>query len=359
MLKDGHSVKDLERRAEGVLRALLMQVPAIHLENIEHPEPNDDGVDLRARLSVAGRPHVLICEVKGNGQPRFVRMSSLQLRHAIAHSESGATPLLIAPYLSVEAQKICRDQGIGYLDFEGNARLAFDSVFVERVMTTKPATVRRELKSMFKPKAAQVLRTMLRDPKRVWRITELATAAKVSMGHISNVRAALLDHEWVRIDPAGMSLTDPNALLDAWRDAYEPPRGERLTFYTTLHGTGFDAAVRPVLGTAEEGGTIVLASFSAAQWFAPYARTGTHYLYVDDSGLNKLQQALSLSSAAKGENVVVTRLSDRGPFLDAITPAPGIACTSPIQTYLDLTAAGERGREAADYLRQEKIRWAP
>jgi len=359
MLKDGSLVKDLEHRAEGALRALLMQVPAIHLENIEHPEANDDGVDLRAHLNVAGSPHVLICEVKGNGQPRFVRMSSLQLRQAIAHTESGATPLLIAPYLSMESQKICRDQGIGYLDFEGNARLAFDSVFVERVMASKPATVRRELRSLFKPKSAQVLRIMLRDPKRVWRITELATAAQVSIGHISNVRVALLDREWVLIDPAGMSLTDPDALLDAWRDAYEPPRGERFTFYTTQHGTGFDAAVRPVLGAAEEGGKVVLASFSAAQWLAPYARTGTHYLYVDDAGLGALRQALSLSSAAKGENVIVTRLSDRGPFLDAITPAPGIACTSPIQTYLDLAAAGDRGREAADHLRQEKIRWAP
>ena len=211
--------------------------------------------------------------------------TSLQLRHAVAHSEAGATPLLIAPYLSEDAQKICREQGIGFLDFEGNARLAFNSVFVERVMERKPVAAKRELRSLFKPKSAQALRTLLRDPKRVWRVSDLATAAHVSIGHVSNVRAALLDREWLRIDPAGMSLTDPDALLDAWRDAYEPPKGERFTLYTTLHGSSFDAAVRPVLGIAEEGAKVLLASFSAAQWLAPYARTGTHYLYIDGPGL--------------------------------------------------------------------------
>ena len=42
---------------------------------------------------------------------------------------------------------------------------------------------------------------------------------------------------------------------------------------------------------------------------------------------------------------------------DAIEPAPGSVCTGPVQTYLDLAAAGERGREAADHLRQEKLAW--
>jgi hypothetical protein len=46
-----------------------------------------------------------------------------------------------------------------------------------------------------------------------------------------------------------------------------------------------------------------------------------------------------------------------GPLHDTVEPAPGVICTSPIQTYLDLAAAGERGREAADHLRREKLTW--
>jgi len=55
--------------------------------------------------------------------------------------------------------------------------------------------------------------------------------------------------------------------------------------------------------------------------------------------------------------VTVTLLTDLGVFRDAVEPAPGIICSNPIQTYLDLAAAGERGRQAADYLRQERLTW--
>ena len=53
--------------------------------------------------------------------------------------------------------------------------------------------------------------------------------------------------------------------------------------------------------------------------------------------------------------MTVTLLTDLGVFRDAVEPAPGIICSNPIQTYLDLAAAGERGRQAADYLRQERL----
>ena len=213
------------------------------------------------------------------------------------------------------------------------------------------------MQAAIKQESAQVLRVMFRDPSRAWRVTELANAADVSVGHISNVRMALLDREWARADAAGLSLTEPDALLDAWRDAYEPPSGERFNFYTTLHGSAFDEAIRKALGASNPDGNVMFGSFSAAQWLAPYARTGSQFLYVDDAGLDKLKQVLVLSSPIKGENVIVARLRDRGLFRDAIEPALGIVCTSAIQTYLDLSAAGERGREAADHLRHEKLRW--
>jgi hypothetical protein len=53
----------------------------------------------------------------------------------------------------------------------------------------------------------------------------------------------------------------------------------------------------------------------------------------------------------------MTVLKDHGLFLDAVEPAPGVFCTSPVQTYLDLVVAGERPDEAAEHLRQELLAW--
>jgi hypothetical protein len=357
MLKVIESMKEIQACAADALKELLAQVPAIAVNRIEREVQGPDfGIDILARLDVGGRHHELVCEVKPNGQPRHVRMALLQLRNYVGHRPD-ATPVFIAPYLSPEAQSLCRENDVGFLDLEGNCRLVFDGVFIERRVSTRPPTERRDLRSIFKPKSAQVLRLMLRDPQRHWRVAELAEAAGVSLGHVSNIRVALLDREWASVEPEGLLLTKPDALLDAWRDAYEPPAGKRLGFYTTLHGSAFDEAARGALGLANERGAAVFASFSAAQWLAPYARTATHFFYADDAGLGALQQKLKLSSASKGENLVIAQLNDRGLFRDRVEPSPGIICTSPVQTYLDLAAAGERGREAADHLRQEKLKW--
>jgi len=358
MLKPPESMKEFESQAASALRALIEQVPAIKVENIKVEPPGPDrAVDILARILVADRPHMLVCEVKSNGQPRHVRTALLQLRNYLAHLGREATPIFIAPYLSQEAQALCREYDVGFLDLEGNARLVFDGVFIDRLVSSKPPAERRELKSLFKPKSAQVLRVMLRDPRRAWRVTELAEAAGVSLGHVSNVRAGLLDREWAQVSGQGLVLSEPDALLDAWRDAYEPPAGKRMGFYTTLHGSAFEEAARPVLHAGPDKGRAIFASFSAAHWQTPYVRTGMQYFYADDAGCEQLKVHLRLSSPPKGENVVVTVLRDDGLFLDTVEPMAGIVCTSPIQTYLDLAAAGERGREAAEHLRQERLRW--
>lgn len=359
-------MKALENRAAESLKALLGQVPAVKLVSIEVEPPGPDrGIDIRAQLTHSDRRHVLVCQVKADGQPRHVRLALFQLRRAVARLPSDATPILAAPYLSPEARAMCLEQDVGYFDLEGNARLVFDGVFIERIVPGKPPVERRALKSLFKGKSAQVLRAMLRDPKHAWRVTELSRAAGVSLGHVSNVRTALLDREWALVGPDGMFLSEPDALLDAWREAYESPDGPRTRYYTTLHGSAFEEAVRTALraetnsppGANASIGNAVLASFSAAHWLAPYSRTGTHFLYADDAGLERLQVVLKLSPTAKGENVVVTVPKDVGLFRDTIQPAPGIVCTGPVQTYLDLCVAGERGREAADHLRRERLSW--
>ncbi|HEX5208909.1 MAG TPA: type IV toxin-antitoxin system AbiEi family antitoxin [Steroidobacteraceae bacterium] len=358
MLKTNNSVKETEARAVDALRSVLGQVPAIKLKSITRESRIDHAeLDIVAKLSVAGRGHTLACEVKENGQPRYVRAGLLQLRSYVAGLGRDVTPVLIAPFLSSAAQELCREQGVGFLDLEGNVRLAFDAVFIERAVASKPAVERRELKSLFKPKSAQVLTVMLRDPARTWRVTELAEAADVSLGHVSNVRSGLLDHEWGQASPQGLFLADPDRLLDAWRDAYEPPAGQRLGFYTTLHGGAFEEAARRVLRAGSDKGRAIFASFSAAHWLAPFARTGTQFFYADEHGLERLQTALALSSPAKGENVSVIVPEDDGVFRDAVEPAPGAVCSGLVRTYLDLSAAGERGQEAAEHLRRERMRW--
>lgn len=351
-----HNPVKIDDQAASTLRSLLEEIPAVEsLEVTLVPRNPSSAIELAAQLTTFGNRHKLVATVLPSGQPRHARLAVLSLREYVGRLSDHVTPILIAPYLSPQVQELCREFGVAHLDFEGNARLAFATIFISRQVAKKPVIERRGLRSLFKPKSVQILKVMLRKSSRGWRVAELAQAADVSLGHVSNVRNSLLDREWAKLGPEGMFLSRPDALVDAWREAYESPAGQRLTFYTTLHGTAFDAALHD--GSPGATSQIARASFTAARWLAPFARTGTHYFYADAAGLELLRSRLKLETAGKGENLVVTVLDDPGLFRDTVQPAPGVVCTSPIQTYLDLSVAGERGQEAADHLRRERLQW--
>jgi hypothetical protein len=53
---------------------------------------------------------------------------------------------------------------VSFLDLEGNAHPSFDTVSIDRQVPNQPKPERHEFRSLFKPKSAQVLRVLLRDP---------------------------------------------------------------------------------------------------------------------------------------------------------------------------------------------------
>lgn len=353
MLKSVDLLK-IERLAVEVLREVLAEADVAVLDVKTAAELKDASVDFVAHIDFHGQRHTVAVEVKSSGQPRHVQAGLFQLKQYVGQRVDGAIPIIVAPYLSDDARALCTDAKVGFLDLAGNARITFPGFFLSRTVAGKPPVEKRELRSLFKPKSVQVLKTMLREPKRMWRVVELAELADVSLGHVSNVRSSLLDRGWAEVSNQGVFLSNPDGLLDAWREEYQPPAGQPGAFYTTLHGSVLERAIRSL---GDKPGHAVLASFSAANWLAPYGRTGTHYFYADEQGYEFLRSALDLSVTSRGENVAITMVEDEGFFRDTIEPVPGIYCTSPVQTYLDLFAAGERGRESADHLRREKLQW--
>lgn len=355
MLKTLDPAKIEQQAVEG-MSSLFSAVPIIEVgETVIEPSGQDRGIDFIMHIKAGGRPYTLVCEIKNTGQPRAAREAIMQLRNYTMHHHKSSTPVFIAPYISHEVRDLCRDNDINYYDLHGNYRFALTNLFIERIAADKPPAERRELKSLFKPKSARVLRFLIRSPHQPFRLGLIADETKISIGQVHNVKEALVAREWASAGPDGLSLTNPDAVLDAWRDEYSPPQGEAHSFYTPLHGKQFEVALRDALRKANEVGQAALSSFSAADWLAPYVRHETQTLYATSEGLQALVTALDLGPAPRGANVMITSLVDEGPLLDAEEPLPGLRVTSPTQTYLDLSVSGERGREAAEHLRREKL----
>ncbi len=367
MLKKSETVKESKMRAVDAVRDLLCNVPSVQVESVKYePKPDSgDGVDGFVAFAHGDRNYVLAVEFKPNGAPRFVRAGVYQLDSCVARmrraggKSSGCRliPMLVSPYLSPESRAICLDHDTAYLDLVGNARLAFDTVYIDRAVAERPVSETRALRSIFTPKAAAILRVLLREPGRAWRVAELASQARASYGHVSNVRKALLAREWVELGDDGVVLVQPDVLLHTWRESYRRPAGETVTGYTHLHGTQLDERLQGTLNPHPERPRALYALHSAAQWLAPFGRSATHTLYTDGPGAEALKEALRLTHAAQGANVVLLTPTDESFFDDASEPAPKVFCTSPIATYLDLWTGRDRDREAAEHLAGECFPW--
>lgn len=342
---------------KGLLQELLGRVPFLKVKSIRHAEAHDrQRPDWLVELEAGERSWILAVEDKRHGQPREVRNGLLQLQHFLDQNQGKPCyGVLVAPFLSTESTRLCTEAGIGYADLAGNARLSFDQVFIELKAEGNPFRVKRHLRSLFTAKAGRVLRVLLTPPLRAWKVTELEKATGVSLGQVSNVRKLLLDREWAIVSEAGVRLSKPEELARAWQASYESRPRSSTTAYTLLHGEALEKATRAALAEAEQGSHAVLASYSAARWFAPYARQATQFFYADKRGREILGRHLELFPTSRGENVIILEPHEDDVFSARVEAAPGIWCTGLVQTWLDLCVAGERGGEAAEHLLREKL----
>lgn len=368
MMKYPLSEKSLAASASEAVRGLLRRIPDAKIsQNAESPSPGRGRrwrADSLIRLEHRDMTWLIVVEVKAQGAPRIVRSAMYQLESYVAQMRRDAgqldehpIPMLVSPYLSPESRAICHEHGVAYLDLEGNAWLAFGGIYIERTVPSKPKPEVRELRSTFTPKAAAILRALLREPNRPWRVADLAASANASFGHVSNVCKALIQREWADRQAEGVVLTQPAALMRTWRENYRRPRGVVMDVYTHLHGGQFDELARSVLNVQPERARAVYALASAAQWLAPYSRNATRSFYVDDAGVALLQETLELKQVGMGANVALHVITDESMFDDAIEPLAGAFCTDPIVTYLDLWSGNDREREAAEHLAQEVLPW--
>ena len=367
MMKPYVRVNSIEIMTLDAVRALLRRVPNIQIATVRH-EQNitfDHRLDARIDFGHGGVRYALLIAIKSHGAPRHVRSAVYQLESYVAHLHRAENedvnrqfiPILVSSYLSPMSRSICLDHNVAYLDLYGNAHLAFGNVYIERSVSGRPKSETRVMRSLFTPRAGAILRVLLRDPARAWRVVDLAEAANSSLGHVSNVRKALLDQEWTELQDDGLVLVQPDALLTSWRENYRQPTGHHISGYTVLHGDQLHNRLSTSLSPGPQPPRAICASNSAAQWFAPYVRGGTHSFYTDAPGARLLQETLQLTHAAQGANVILRVPKDETLFEDAVQPVPGIFCANPIVTYLDLWTGNDRDREAADHMAAKCFPW--
>ena len=338
-------------QAEAAVRDCLAPVASLAIKRARRePRGNTPRPDLMLTLKTPNGNQMVLVDVKGSGQPRIVRDAVNQLLRYQSET-SGAYGVLVAPYISPQSARLCVENGIGYVDLAGNCRLSFGSVYVERDGKPNPAPQRRELRSLYAPRTTRVLRVLLQDPKKSWRLQPLAQEAGVSLGQAYNVKKLLADREWIRYEADGFRLAAPRALLQEWSQHYTYRKNVTRDFYSLdalpevewrLAAACRDAAV-----------PYAFTGFSAAARLAPTVRYQRVMAYISGDPA-PITTILGLKEVPSGANVTLLSPHDDGVLYGA-TEVDGLRIASPVQVYLDLIGYRGRGEEAAAFVLEQVI----
>lgn len=341
-----------KEKAKEALLSCLSRVPFLKIGEIKK-EISKEGVrpDLLVKLDYPEGKKTLVIEVKANGQPRLVRQAVNQiLRYKELFPDFYG--VFLAPYISPKAGEICKEEGMGYLDFSGNCYLYFDNVFIEQGGKPNIFQERRDLRSLYSPKAERVLRVLLNNSMRAWKVEELAEAAQVSLGQISNVKKRLMDREWIREEKIGFKLQEPEQLLKEWGENYSFRRNRVLDFYSLKGVAQIETDIADYCN--RNNCKYALTGFSGVARLAPAVRYQKAMAYLEDFN-DDLISTLALKKVTSGSNLTLFIPYDEGVFYGA-RQLEGAQIASPVQIYLDLRSFRGRGEEAAQILFEQVIK---
>ena len=309
--------------------------------------------DLLVKFKLGEHEQALAVDVAALGQPRQIRAAVTKLSE-IRQGTPSVYPVAASVYIGPQSARILKDNNLGYLDLSGNCYLAFEHVLIEKEgkRNVRPST--RPLRSLFAPRATRVVRVLLAEPTRPWRLEELAKAAEVSLGHSHNVVKRLEDLRWVERDHGQrIHLGKPADLLQAWCESYSV-RSNEITSYFVPERVSRKLMTDVARVAAAEARRYAFTLGAGLSLVAPQPRLTALHCYLEGDPAS-LASALGLRPTAEADGALhVLTPYDPGVFYGTLEKA-GLKVVSVPQLYADLVHADRRGAEQAEHLRREAM----
>jgi hypothetical protein len=331
---------------------------AVAAEQLTQPYGRND---LVVHMTIAGKPLVLVIEVKNLAFPRDVREAVWQLRkyqpHQLTKSREHVVPFLIAETISPGAKETLRSEEVGYYDKGGSLYVPTPGAYIliDRPPPKKPRTVG----SIFAGRKAQVLLTVF-DHRNEWvTVKDIAKASDVSPATASQTLTEMERRDWMQSRGSGPTkarkLVDPSEMISAWaqyRSAVKPPRPRR--YYVS--GTSEDV-MQSLAGACDAtGAKYAITGEAAAQRYAPYLSNISQVVcrMLAGTEASKALSAIEARPVTEGWNLAVHESKTTADFSHA-RKVDMVWLASPLEVYLDLQGAAGRAKEMAEHLRRGQL----
>ncbi len=278
-----------------------------------------------------------------------------QIKDIINDYVSKEYTVIIAPYISDQTAKICKDANFGYLDMSGNCYISFGSIYMEIKGNKNNNIPKRALKSIYEKSAtvsSSVLRVMLMNYKKSWKLNELAKSVGCSIGQVSKVKDFLSNQSLLEQDKDGVRITDPETLMKDWSNVYSKNDEERIYCYSLDSIPVIENKISKMEN--ELGICCFLTGISGASRYQPSVRYNKVYALIDEKNVKRAIDYLGLKQVDTGANVVFIIKYDFCVDIDC-RKIKNSTVASPVQVYLDCMNIKGRGEEQAEMILKREI----
>jgi hypothetical protein len=295
--------------------------------------------------------------------PRDIRNAMWALaafRNTPPGSVRPVIPMVAAQSLSPGAKDVLRDTNVAFFDLQGSLYLKWNHwlINIEQTVTRSTSKEAAGEMDLFTDARACVAHTLLHYSHDWINVGFLAQQSSTSTYTCSTVLQELERREWCTSEGRGPGLrrrlVKPNALLDAWANAWQSRQDERTRWYIFSQQpadlipllAGRLSHLNPPFPWAFTGTT-------PANAYAPLLTSvaGAELIVPNGQG-DLLAKDMKLAPVEKGSNVTIVE-RDSASLLFRQQQPDGSWFASPFVLYLDLLNGRGRNKELALNVREK------
>lgn len=339
-----NTVKNKNVEAELVLKELFGRIPAIEEIQIEDKSALGFTATLIERRNEAVEIRVIFLN----------RAVPSSVKKVAEQSDGQTNRIIMAPYISDASAAICEKYDVGYCDLSGNCLIRLDNIYIANKGNPNRYPVENHARTLFKSSArttSMILREIMKDVSKKWKIKELAEEVGCSIGMVSRVKTYLCEQAYAVMDSSGFYITDAEALLKEWCHSYDFP--DVISCYTLDSIPGFEKKCYQAF--QDHGVQLCLTGFSGGVRYAPVVRYTKAHIWVARENFADFLNLTGCKEVDSGANIIVYIADSDEVFTDCREINQSIVA-SPLQVFLDCMQLKGRGEEMAEAVFAKEIR---
>lgn len=274
---------------------------------------------------------------------------------SLDHGKQKVYTVIIAHYVSDLSAELCEKSDIGYIDEAGNCLIKTHTIYISEKGNPNKIKSKQEMKTVFDPSfvvSSKILRYLMKDVKRRWKLKYLADEVKCSIGQVSKVKNYLCDQLWAEMTLDGLAIIDAKAIMIAWSKEYSVRKNNSRSLYTLEPIAAFETKVQNLI--TKNGISCYLTGFSGGVRYTPVVRYNKAQIIVRPEDYREFVINSECKEVETGANISIIIANDDELLIDSRI-IEGNMVASPVQIYLDCMQNKGRGEEIAEAILIKEI----